>query len=163
MVAVIEVIVLVFAAFRGGGTAAGVRPPLRRALLAGLPAIAAGIAFGYLVDQRDRGHVTLQVFGAVVLAAVVTIQPLPAGRWTGCGSGSLAILPDEAVRTARGPRTTLRAFCQGAYEAGARLVGWTPPASSLPGAPSPRDANSATTTSSATCRPTFLLALVCGR
>jgi hypothetical protein len=36
----------------------------------------------------------------------------------------MAILPYETVRTARDPRTTLLAFCQSAYEAGARLAGW---------------------------------------
>jgi Family of unknown function (DUF5996) len=51
-------------------------------------------------------------------------QPLPVGAWIEWGSGSLAVLPYEAVRTARAPRTTLLAFCQGAYEAGARLAGW---------------------------------------
>jgi hypothetical protein len=34
------------------------------------------------------------------------------------------VLPYEAVRTARAPRTTLLAFCQSAYEAGACLAGW---------------------------------------
>ncbi|HEY5989568.1 MAG TPA: DUF5996 family protein [Streptosporangiaceae bacterium] len=51
-------------------------------------------------------------------------QPLPAGAWTKSGAGSLAVLPYETVRTARNPRTTLLAFCQSAYEAGARLAGW---------------------------------------
>ena len=51
-------------------------------------------------------------------------QPLSAGAWVESGSGLLAILPYEAVRTARAPRTTLLAFCQSAYEAGARLAGW---------------------------------------
>jgi uncharacterized protein DUF5996 len=40
------------------------------------------------------------------------------------GSGSLAILPYQAVRTASNAKTTLLAFCQSAYEAGARLAGW---------------------------------------
>jgi Family of unknown function (DUF5996) len=34
------------------------------------------------------------------------------------------VLPYETVRSARDPRTTLLAFCQSAYEAGARLGGW---------------------------------------
>jgi hypothetical protein len=51
-------------------------------------------------------------------------QPLSAGSWIESGTGSLAILPYESVRTARDPRTTLLAFCQSAYEAGARLAGW---------------------------------------
>ena len=51
-------------------------------------------------------------------------QPLPIGRWIESGTGSLAVLSYEDVRNARDPRTTLLAFCQGAYEAGARLAGW---------------------------------------
>ena len=51
-------------------------------------------------------------------------QPLAAGEWIEFGSGSLAILTYESVRTASHPKTTLLAFCQSAYEAGARLAGW---------------------------------------
>jgi len=51
-------------------------------------------------------------------------QPLPAGDWIESGSGSLAILPYEAVRTSPDPRGALLAFLQAAYEAGARLAGW---------------------------------------
>jgi len=51
-------------------------------------------------------------------------QPLSAGAWIESGSGSLAVLPYEAVRSARDPKTTLLAFFQSAYEAGARLAGW---------------------------------------
>ena len=51
-------------------------------------------------------------------------QPLSAGAWVKSGSGSLAILPYQALRTADDPKTTLLAFCQSAYEAGARLAGW---------------------------------------
>jgi hypothetical protein len=51
-------------------------------------------------------------------------QPLSAGAWIESGSGSLAVLRYEAVRGAHDPRTTVLAFCQSAYEAGARLAGW---------------------------------------
>jgi hypothetical protein len=51
-------------------------------------------------------------------------QPLPAGEWIEFGSGSLAILPYETVRASPDPRHALLAFCQSAYEAGARLAGW---------------------------------------
>jgi hypothetical protein len=51
-------------------------------------------------------------------------EPLPVGEWIDFGTGSLAVLPYETLRTAREPRTTLLAFCQGAYETGARLAGW---------------------------------------
>jgi hypothetical protein len=51
-------------------------------------------------------------------------QPLPLGDWVTAGTGSLAVLPYDAVRQARDPRGALFAFLQGAYEAGARLAGW---------------------------------------
>jgi hypothetical protein len=51
-------------------------------------------------------------------------QPLPVGDWVSSGSGSLALLPYDLVRTAREPRETLLAFLQASYEAGARLAGW---------------------------------------
>jgi hypothetical protein len=51
-------------------------------------------------------------------------QPLPVGDWVASGSGSLAILPYDVVRTAPDPRRSLLAFLQGAYEAGASLAGW---------------------------------------
>ena len=51
-------------------------------------------------------------------------QPLPVGAWHASGTGSLAVLPYETVRLARDARTTLLAFCQAAYEAGARLADW---------------------------------------
>ena len=54
----------------------------------------------------------------------VDIKEEPFGVWTQSGSDPPAILPCEAVRTARDPRTALLAFCQGAYEAGARLADW---------------------------------------
>ena len=47
-----------------------------------------------------------------------------AGSGSSTGNGSLAVLPYETVRTARRSATTLLAFCQSAYEAGARLAGW---------------------------------------
>jgi hypothetical protein len=64
-------------------------------------------------------------------------QPLPAGDWTASGSGSLAILPYEAVRTAPDPRRSLLAFLEGAYEAGARLAGWDTSAFESRWCPSP--------------------------
>jgi hypothetical protein len=45
-------------------------------------------------------------------------------RWIEQGSGSLAILPYETVRTAPDPRGTLLEFLESAYEAGADAAGW---------------------------------------
>jgi hypothetical protein len=54
------------------------------------------------------------------------LQPLrPAeAHWREQGSGSLAILSYETVRTAADPRATLLAFLESAYRAGAREPGW---------------------------------------
>ena len=53
-------------------------------------------------------------------------QPLRPGdaQWVERGGGSLAMLPFEAIRTARDPRTALLAFLESAYQAGAELAGW---------------------------------------
>ena len=51
-------------------------------------------------------------------------QPLPGGEWLASPSGSLAVLPYEAVRRSADPRAALLAFLQVAYEAGARAAGW---------------------------------------
>jgi hypothetical protein len=51
-------------------------------------------------------------------------QPLAVGSWIQSGTGSLAVVPYETVRTSRDPRTTLLAFLQSAYEAGTRTAGW---------------------------------------
>jgi hypothetical protein len=51
-------------------------------------------------------------------------EPLTVGEWSPSGEGSLALLPYETVRKAQDPRTTLLAFLDSAYEAGARTAGW---------------------------------------
>ena len=53
-------------------------------------------------------------------------RPLRPARasWTEFGSGSLALLPYEAVRAAVDPRVALLAFLESAYEAGADASGW---------------------------------------
>jgi hypothetical protein len=50
----------------------------------------------------------------------------PAGRtrWVELGTGSLAILAYEVVRTATDPKATLLEFLESAYEAGADAAGW---------------------------------------
>jgi hypothetical protein len=52
----------------------------------------------------------------VTLIVSVRNQPLPAGDWIESGTGSLAILTYEQVRTAPDPRRTLLASLQAAYE-----------------------------------------------
>jgi hypothetical protein len=53
-------------------------------------------------------------------------QPLrpEQAHWIELGSGSLAVLPYDNVRTAADPRATLLAFLESAYRAGAREPAW---------------------------------------
>jgi hypothetical protein len=81
------------------------------------------ISFGFWAGDDNLGDAAYYSYTAPEPERLRD-QPLSAGAWTDSGSGSLAILPYETVRTARDPRTTLLAFCQCAYEAGARLAGW---------------------------------------
>ena len=53
-------------------------------------------------------------------------------------ASSLAILPYEEVRTADDPRRALLAFCESAYEAGARLAAWDTSAFTSSACPSRR-------------------------
>ena len=65
-------------------------------------------------------------------------EPLAVGSWTPSGeASSLAILPYEDVRTSADPRRTLLAFCESAYEAGARLAGWDTAAFTSTACPTP--------------------------
>ena len=48
----------------------------------------------------------------------------PAAAWQDTGSGSLAVLPYDAVRESADPAATLLAFFESAYSAGARSAGW---------------------------------------
>jgi hypothetical protein len=81
------------------------------------------ISFGFWAGDDNLGDAAYYSYTAPEPARLRD-QPLTAGSWTKSGTGSLAILPYETVRTASDPRTTLLAFCQSAYQAGARLAGW---------------------------------------
>jgi Family of unknown function (DUF5996) len=81
------------------------------------------ISFGFWAGDDTVGDATFYSYTAPEPEGLHE-QPLSAGSWIEYGSGSLAVLPYEGVRSARDPRTTLLAFCQSAYEAGARLAGW---------------------------------------
>ncbi len=81
------------------------------------------ISFGFWPGDDNLGDAAYYSYTAPEPAGLRD-QPLSAGAWTESGSGSLAVLPYQAVRAARDPRTTLLAFCQSAYEAGARQARW---------------------------------------
>ena len=95
------------------------------------------ISFGFWAGDDNVGDAAYYSYTAPEPEGLRD-QPLPAGEWIEYGAGSLAILPYETVRTARDPRRTLLAFCQSAYEAGARLAGWDTTSFESSWCPTPR-------------------------
>jgi hypothetical protein len=81
------------------------------------------ISFGFWAGDDTVGDATYYSYSAPEPDGLRD-EPLSAGEWIEYGAGSLAVLPYETVRTSPDPRTTLLAFLQSAYEAGARLGGW---------------------------------------
>ena len=81
------------------------------------------ISFGFWPGDATIGDATYYSYTAPEPERLRE-QSLAVGKWIEYGAGPLATLPYETVRTARDPRTTLLAFCQSAYEAGARVAGW---------------------------------------
>jgi hypothetical protein len=81
------------------------------------------ISFGFWAGDDERTDAAYYSYTAPEPAGLRD-QPLTDGAWIEAGAGSLAVLPYETVRSAPDPRTTVLAFCQSAYEAGARLAGW---------------------------------------
>ena len=57
--------------------------------------------------------------------ACATARSSPAdAAWQDTGTGSLAVLPYDAVRAAHDPAAALLAFYESAYRAGAAAAGW---------------------------------------
>ena len=81
------------------------------------------ISFGFWPGDDTLGDAAYYSYTAPEPDGL-TDQPLAVGTWIEYGAGSLAVVPYETVRSAGDPRGTLLAFCQSAYEAGARLAGW---------------------------------------
>jgi hypothetical protein len=81
------------------------------------------ISFGFWAGDDNLGDAAYYSYTSPEPEGIRD-QPLAVGAWTEYGSGLLAVLPYETVRTANDPRATVLAFCQSAYEAGARLAGW---------------------------------------
>jgi hypothetical protein len=84
------------------------------------------IAFGWWPgDDRQTPHPTFYSYTAPEPEGLRD-QPLApaAARWQDAGSGSLAILPHDALRTAADPAAALLEFYESAYRAGATAAGW---------------------------------------
>jgi hypothetical protein len=107
------------------------------------------ISFGFWAGDDNLGDAAFYSYTAPEPDGLRE-QPLVGGQWTDTGNGSLAILPYEAVRTAADPRTTLLAFLQSAYEAGARTAGWDTSSFESTWCPTPRQLDELRTTAAAT-------------
>jgi hypothetical protein len=81
------------------------------------------ISFGFWAGDDNVGDASYYSYTSPEPEGI-RAQPLSVGEWIELGSGSLAVLPYDDVRTARDPRGMMLAFLQSAYEAGARLAGW---------------------------------------
>lgn len=89
------------------------------------------IAFGFWPgDARTTPYPAYYSYTAPEPARALRDEPLePASaRWQDTGSGSLAILPHDDVRSAADPHATLLSFYESAYRARARAGGWDPDA-----------------------------------
>jgi hypothetical protein len=94
------------------------------------------ISFGFWAGDDTVGDATYYSYTAPEPEGLRD-EPLSAGSWIEYGAGSLAVLPYEAVRSSSDPRRTLLAFCQSAYEAGARLARWDIPSFESKWCPTP--------------------------
>ena len=83
------------------------------------------ISFGFWAGDKDVREPTYYSY-TLPEPAGLRDRPLapPQAFWADQGSGSLARLPYEVVRTAPDPRQLLLGFLESAYEAGADAAGW---------------------------------------
>jgi len=96
------------------------------------------VSFGFWAGDENVREPTFYSYTAPEPAGLRR-QPLRPSEafWREQGSGSLAVLPYEAVRMAPDPRAALLAFLESAYRAGAGLAGWDQAALESSWCPSP--------------------------
>jgi len=83
------------------------------------------VSFGFWAGDQNVREPTYYSYTAPEPAGLRDRPLAPAeARWVEQGSGSMAILPYEVVRTAADPRATLLGFLESSYQAGAELAGW---------------------------------------
>jgi hypothetical protein len=83
------------------------------------------VSFGFWAGDENVREPTYYAYAAPEPAGLRerSLQPEQAS-WVERGSGSLALLRYETVRTASDPRGVLLAFLESAYQAGAGAAGW---------------------------------------
>ena len=98
------------------------------------------VSFGFWAGDQTVREPTFYAYAAPEPAGL-RARPLRPddAHWAERGGGTLALLPYEAVRTARDPRHTLLSFLESAYQAGAVLAGWDREELRSAWCPPPRD------------------------
>jgi hypothetical protein len=83
------------------------------------------ISFGFWAGDDNLGEAAFYSYTAPEPDGLRE-QPLhpPAAHWVEQGTGSLAVLPYETVRTSGDPRAELLGFLESAYQAGTTVAGW---------------------------------------
>lgn len=83
------------------------------------------VSFGFWAGDQNIREPSYYSYTAPEPAGLRDRPLSPAtAHWTDAGTGSLALLPYEDVRTSADPKATLLDFLQSAYEAGADAAGW---------------------------------------
>ena len=98
------------------------------------------VSFGFWAGDDNLGEASYYSYAAPEPPGLRerALEPAQA-RWVEFGSGSLAILHYDDVRTAADPRTTLLSFLESAYQAGAGTLGWDVAALRSSWCPSPSE------------------------
>jgi hypothetical protein len=81
------------------------------------------IAFGFWPGDDNLGDAAYYSYTSPAPDGLGD-EPLTGGDWVPSGSGLLAVMPYESVRTSADPKGAVLAFFESAYEAGARLARW---------------------------------------
>lgn len=83
------------------------------------------ISFGFWAGDDSIGEAAFYSYTAPEPAGLREQALHPAdARWVEQGTGSLALLPYDAVRVSSDPKATLLGFLESAYQAGVRTAGW---------------------------------------
>jgi hypothetical protein len=83
------------------------------------------ISFGFWPGDQTTPQPTFYSYTAPEPEGLTGEQLAPGSMWVDTGSGSLAVLPYDALRESADPRVTLLEFLQSAYDAGSGAAGWT--------------------------------------
>ncbi len=97
------------------------------------------IAFGFWPGDEQMPEPSYYSYTAPEPTGLRLTKLAPPARWSERNGGSLALLPFDAVRSARNPQSVLHGFLQSAYEAGATAAGWNVAALESSWCPTPEE------------------------